>query len=151
MKPRIAKFAIGQVVKHRNILPGIVYDVDPVFANTEECGSPIPVEVRPRKDTPFYPLFAETPTPNMSPIIEQNLMADTRRSHAPSASRRMFVRALVAPIKSKRALQLNIYRRRVLEFEGDQAAPQSGGLELARMSLRDCTARAKGMDGTISP
>ena len=33
MKPRIAKFAIGQVVKHRKYpFRGIIYDVDPVFA-----------------------------------------------------------------------------------------------------------------------
>ena len=41
--PRIAKFAIGQVVKHR-IYPfrGVIFDVDPVFANTEEWLASIP-------------------------------------------------------------------------------------------------------------
>ena len=34
---RTAKFRIGQVVKHR-VYPfrGVIFDVDPVFANTEE-------------------------------------------------------------------------------------------------------------------
>ena len=51
---RTAKFAIGQVVKHR-VYPfrGVIFDVDPVFANTEEWLSSIPEEVRPRRDQPF--------------------------------------------------------------------------------------------------
>ncbi len=57
---RSAKFAIGQVVKHR-VYPfrGVIYDVDPVFANTEEWYRAIPAEIRPSKDQPFYHLFAE--------------------------------------------------------------------------------------------
>jgi heat shock protein HspQ len=41
--PRTAKFAIGQVVKHR-IYPfrGVIFDVDPVFSNTEEWLASIP-------------------------------------------------------------------------------------------------------------
>ena len=59
-KIRIAKFKIGQVVKHR-LYPfrGVVFDIDPVFDNTEEWWQSIPAEVRPRKDQPFYHLFAE--------------------------------------------------------------------------------------------
>lgn len=43
MQTRTAKFAIGQVVKHR-IYPfrGVIYDVDPTFANTEEWWRSIP-------------------------------------------------------------------------------------------------------------
>ncbi len=60
MKPSTAKFAIGQVVKHRKFpFRGIIYDVDPVFANTEAWWQAIPEEVRPRNDQPFYHLFAE--------------------------------------------------------------------------------------------
>jgi len=33
--------------------------VDPVFANTETWWQSIPEEVRPRKEQPFYHLFAE--------------------------------------------------------------------------------------------
>jgi hemimethylated DNA binding protein len=57
---RKAKFAIGQVVKHR-VYPfrGVIFDVDPVFANTEEWLASIPEEVRPRRDHLFYHLLAE--------------------------------------------------------------------------------------------
>ena len=48
MKANLAKYAIGQVVKHRKYaFRGVVYDVDPVFANTEEWWLSIPEEVRP--------------------------------------------------------------------------------------------------------
>ena len=51
MKPSTAKFVIGQVVRHRKFsFRGIVYDVAPVFANTEAWWQAIPEEVRPRKD-----------------------------------------------------------------------------------------------------
>ena len=55
MQTRTAKFAIGQVVKHR-IYPfrGVIYDVDPTFANTEEWWRSIPGEVRPSKDLPWH-------------------------------------------------------------------------------------------------
>ena len=43
---RDAKFKIGAVVKHR-LFPfrGVVFDIDPVFANTEEWYQAIPAEV----------------------------------------------------------------------------------------------------------
>jgi heat shock protein HspQ len=78
MKARVAKFAIGQVVKHR-VYPfrGVVYDVDPIFANTEEWWLSIPAEVRPSKDQPFYHLFAEnTETQYIAYVSEQNLLPD---------------------------------------------------------------------------
>src|SRR5258708_35435173 len=55
-----AKFAIGQVVRHR-IYPfrGVIFDVDPTFSNTEEYWLSIPEHIRPRKDQPFYHLLAE--------------------------------------------------------------------------------------------
>jgi heat shock protein HspQ len=51
MKARDAKYAIGQVVKHR-VFPfrGVIFDVDPEFANTEDWWQAIPEEVRPSKD-----------------------------------------------------------------------------------------------------
>jgi heat shock protein HspQ len=79
MKSRAAKFGIGQIVKHR-IYPfrGVVFDVDPVFANTEEWWLSIPEEVRPSKDQPFYHLFAENAeTEYVAYVSEQNLLADT--------------------------------------------------------------------------
>lgn len=78
-KPRVAKFKIGQVVRHR-IYPfrGVVFDVDPTFANTEEWYEAIPVEVRPSKDQPFYHLLAENAeTEYIAYVSEQNLVPDT--------------------------------------------------------------------------
>jgi heat shock protein HspQ len=74
-----AKFAIGQVVKHRRYpFRGVIYDVDPEFANTEEWWLSIPEELRPRKDQPFYHLFAENAdTEYVAYVSEQNLMPDT--------------------------------------------------------------------------
>jgi heat shock protein HspQ len=78
MKTRVAKFGIGQVVRHR-IYPfrGVIYDVDPIFANTEEWWQQIPAEVRPAKDQPFYHLFAENAeTQYVAYVSEQNLLPD---------------------------------------------------------------------------
>jgi heat shock protein HspQ len=79
MKALIAKFGIGQVVKHRKYpFRGIIYDVDPVFSNTDEWWQSIPEEVRPRKDQPFYHLFAENAeTEYVAYVSEQNLLPDT--------------------------------------------------------------------------
>jgi heat shock protein HspQ len=79
MKALIAKFGIGQVVKHRKYpFRGIIYDVDPVFSNTDEWWQSIPEEVRPRKDQPFYHLFAENgETEYVAYVSEQNLLPDT--------------------------------------------------------------------------
>ncbi|MDE0150070.1 MAG: heat shock protein HspQ [Rhodospirillaceae bacterium] len=74
----IAKFAIGQVVRHR-LYPfrGVIFDVDPEFANTEEWWQSIPEEVRPRKDQPFYHLLAENAeTTYTAYVSEQNLVPD---------------------------------------------------------------------------
>ncbi len=78
MKSRIAKFGIGQVVKHRKYsFRGIVYDVDPEFANTEEWWQAIPEEARPSKDQPFYHLYAENAdTEYVAYVSEQNLVPD---------------------------------------------------------------------------
>jgi heat shock protein HspQ len=78
-KPRTAKFTIGQVVRHR-LYPfrGIVFDIDPVFANTEEWYESIPAERRPSKDQPFYHLFAEnSETEYVAYVSEQNLLPDS--------------------------------------------------------------------------
>ena len=75
---RMAKFAIGQVVKHR-IYPfrGVIFDVDPVFSNTEEWLASIPEEVRPRRDQPFYHLLAEnSESEYVAYVSEQNLLPD---------------------------------------------------------------------------
>ena len=78
MKMRNAKFAIGDVVRHR-VFPfrGVVFDVDPEFANTEEWWNAIPAEIRPSKDQPFYHLFAENEEAEyVAYVSEQNLVDD---------------------------------------------------------------------------
>lgn len=75
---KTAKFAIGQVVRHR-LFPfrGIIFDVDPQFANTDEWYEAIPADVRPRKDQPFYHLLAEnSETEYIAYVSEQNLLED---------------------------------------------------------------------------
>ena len=75
---RSAKFRIGQVVRHR-VYPfrGVIFDVDPTFNNTEEWWQSIPAEVRPRKDQPFYHLYAENDqTTYVAYVSEQNLLPD---------------------------------------------------------------------------
>lgn len=79
MKASSAKFAIGQVVRHRHFaFRGLIFDVDPEFDNTEEWWLSIPEEIRPRKNQPFYHLFAENDeTEYIAYVSEQNLLPDT--------------------------------------------------------------------------
>ena len=75
---RKAKFCIGQVVRHR-LFPfrGVIFDVDPTFNNTEEWWLSIPEDMRPRKDQPYYHLFAENAeTTYEAYVSEQNLLVD---------------------------------------------------------------------------
>jgi len=77
-EPRLAKYAIGQVVRHRHYpFRGVIFDVDPTFANTEQWWMSIPEEIRPRKDQPFYHLLAENEeNAYVAYVSEQNLMPD---------------------------------------------------------------------------
>jgi heat shock protein HspQ len=75
---REALFGIGEVVKHR-LFPfrGVIFDVDPQFANTEEWWLAIPEELRPRKDQPFYHLLAENDdSAYVAYVSQQNLVPD---------------------------------------------------------------------------
>jgi heat shock protein HspQ len=77
-KVRNAKYGIGQVVRHR-VFPfrGVVFDIDPLFSNTEEWYESIPLEMRPHKDQPYYHLFAENAeTEYVAYVSEQNLLPD---------------------------------------------------------------------------
>ena len=73
-----AKFSIGQVVQHRiHPFRGVIFDVDPVFSNTEEWWNAIPEDNRPRKDQPFYHLFAENEDESyVAYVSQQNLVRD---------------------------------------------------------------------------
>ena len=77
-KMRTAKFQIGQIVKHRIFsFRGVIFDIDPEFANTEEWWLSIPAEKRPRKDQPFYHLLAENAETSYTAYVsEQNLLVD---------------------------------------------------------------------------
>lgn len=75
---RSAKFAIGQVVRHR-VFPfrGVIFDVDPEFSNTEAWWQAIPEDVRPARDQPFYHLLAENEqSAYVAYVSEQNLLPD---------------------------------------------------------------------------
>jgi heat shock protein HspQ len=74
-----AHFSIGDVVRHRIFeFRGVIFDVDPVFANTEEWYQAIPEGIRPRKDQPFYHLLAENAESTyVAYVSQQNLLADT--------------------------------------------------------------------------
>ena len=75
---RVGKYRLGQVVKHRFFpFRGVIFDVDPTFANSEEWWLSIPEHVRPRKDQPYYHLLAENETTTyVAYVSEQNLLAD---------------------------------------------------------------------------
>ena len=74
----VAKFQIGDVVKHRiHPFRGVVFDVDPVFSNSEEWLMSIPEDVRPHREQPFYHLLAENAqTTYVAYVSEQNLLTD---------------------------------------------------------------------------
>ena len=73
-----ARFSIGDVVRHRlHPFRGVIIDVDPEFANTDEWWESIPEDLRPRKDQPYYHLLAENDhTTYMAYVSEQNLVVD---------------------------------------------------------------------------
>ncbi len=73
-----ARFAIGDVVRHRLLdFRGVIFDVDPEFANSEEWYESIPEAMRPAKDQPFYHLLAEnTELSYVAYVSQQNLERD---------------------------------------------------------------------------
>lgn len=77
-KIRTARYRIGDIVRHRFFsFRGVVFDIDPIFANTEEWWQAIPENVRPSKDQPFYHLLAENDdTEYVAYVSEQNLLPD---------------------------------------------------------------------------
>ena len=74
----LARFAIGEVVRHRLFdFRGVIFDVDPFFANSEEWYDSIPEALRPSKDQPFYHLLAENAETNYVAYVSQpNLVSD---------------------------------------------------------------------------
>jgi len=79
-----AKFSIGNIVKHKFLnFRGVIFDLDPVFANTEEWYNAIPKNFRPDKNQPFYHLFAENEEVfYIAYVSEQNLLEDSENGPA---------------------------------------------------------------------
>lgn len=73
-----ARFGIGDVVRHRIFdFRGVVFDVDPIFSNSDEWYDSIPEEIRPAKDQPFYHLLAENAENTyVAYVSQQNLVVD---------------------------------------------------------------------------
>ena len=80
-KEKKAKFAIGEIVKHKHFdFRGVIYDVDFEFNNSEEWYESIPKDVRPKKDQPFYHLLAENNEVTYEAYVsEQNLIMDNSK------------------------------------------------------------------------
>jgi heat shock protein HspQ len=73
-----AQYRIGDLVRHR-LFPfrGVIFDVDPEFSNSEEWLEAIPEDVRPRRNQPFYHLFAENEKSSyIAYVSQQNLLPD---------------------------------------------------------------------------
>jgi len=75
---RHAKYKIGQVVHHRLFdFRGVIFDVDPEFANSEDWYLSIPENIRPHRDQPYYHVFAENADGHYTAYVsEQNLVID---------------------------------------------------------------------------
>lgn len=76
-------FNIGDVVRHRIFeFRGVIFDIDPVFNNSEEWYQSIPEAIRPSKNQPFYHLFAENVESSyIAYVSQQNLLPDMQ--HGP--------------------------------------------------------------------
>ena len=73
-----ARFAPGDIVRHRMFdFRGVVFDVDPVFSNSDEWYEAIPEAIRPAKEQPYYHLLAESEdSAYIAYVSQQNLVAD---------------------------------------------------------------------------
>ena len=73
-----AQFSVGELVRHRLFdFRGVIFDIDPVFANSEEWYQAIPEDIRPPKDQPFYHLLAENAESSyIAYVSQQNLLPD---------------------------------------------------------------------------
>lgn len=74
-----ANFAPGDIVRHRMFnFRGVIFDVDPVFNNSDEWYEAIPEAIRPSKDQPYYHLLAENDESSyVAYVSQQNLIADS--------------------------------------------------------------------------
>ena len=74
----LARFGIGDVVRHKIFdFRGVIFDVDPEFANSEEWYEAIPEALRPSREQPFYHLLAENAESSyVAYVSQQNLVVD---------------------------------------------------------------------------
>ena len=76
MTIKLAKFGIGNIVRHRiHAFRGVIFDVDPIFANSEEWYAAIPADIRPPKDQPWYHVLVHGET-HTTYVAECNLEGD---------------------------------------------------------------------------
>src|SRR3546814_10447423 len=73
-----ARFAPGDIVRHRMFdFRGVVFDIDPVFANSDEWYEAIPEEIRPAKEQPYFHLHAENGDSSyIASVRTPNLVSD---------------------------------------------------------------------------
>ncbi len=72
-----ARFAPGDVVRHRLLgFRGVIFDIDPVFSNSDEWYAAIPEHLRPAKDQPFYHLLAEGDDESYVAYVSQQNLTD---------------------------------------------------------------------------
>lgn len=78
MNTRTAKFAIGQLVRHRTYpVRGVVIDVDAEFAQGDGWWAAIPEDERPDRHQPFYRVLAEGLEDDEAAYVsEASLLAD---------------------------------------------------------------------------
>ena len=94
MQSRNAKFGIGQVVKHRFYpFRGVIFDVDPVFANTEEWWRSIPAEVRPPRNSRSIISTPRTRTASTSPMSPSRICVGRIRRAGPASAGQRDLRA----------------------------------------------------------
>src|SRR3954451_6253307 len=74
----LARFTIGEVVRHRLFdFRGVIFDVDPEFANSEDWYEAIAEALRPSKEQPYYHLLAENSESSyVAYVSQQTLMPD---------------------------------------------------------------------------
>ena len=75
MADRNAKFAIGQIIRHQLFgYRGVIFDVDPIFAGTEEWYDAM-AKSRPPRDRPWYHVLVDGQS-HTTYVAERNLEAD---------------------------------------------------------------------------
>ncbi len=75
MSAQLAKFSVGQLIKHRLFhYRGVIFDVDPDFQGTEEWYEQMALS-RPPKDQPWYRILVHNAI-HETYVAERNLLAD---------------------------------------------------------------------------